>query len=58
MIDIKTPSMKIFPLSNGSTPAITLNNVDFPHPDGPTITTNVPSCIEKDTSFNTKFFLS
>src|SRR3989442_12978757 len=36
------PSMKMFPSPTFSSPAISLSNVDFPHPDGPSSTTNLP----------------
>ena len=32
-----------------SNPAIIRNTVDFPHPDGPTITMNSPSAMFNDT---------
>ena len=38
------------PPSTLSSPAISFNNVDFPHPFGPTIEIDSPSLRENDTS--------
>src|SRR5581483_1551642 len=37
------PSMSTAPASGATKPAIMFNNVDLPHPDGPTMATNSPS---------------
>src|ERR1700677_29061 len=42
-------SMKTRPSLTGSNPAIILSRVDFPHPDGPTNTTNSPSSTQSST---------
>ena len=44
------------PLSIFSNPAIQFNNVDFPHPDGPTRTKNSPLFKLMFMSFNTLTF--
>src|SRR5579862_4299689 len=44
-----TSSIWIRPLLTGSSPAIMRSSVDFPHPEGPTNTTNSPSAIERST---------
>src|SRR5947208_5673405 len=44
------PSMKIFPSPTCSSPAISLSNVDFPQPDGPSSTTNLPFSARKLTA--------
>src|SRR5258705_11287679 len=46
-LSTRTPSSKISPLVGGSNPAIRLSNVDLPHPDGPTNTTNSLGCTVK-----------
>ena len=48
--------MIIEPLVGVSNPAIILSKVDFPHPDGPTITQKSPSLILIETSFITVDF--
>ena len=40
-------SIRISPSVTFSNPAIIRNKVDFPHPDGPTITMNSPSSTSK-----------
>ena len=50
MLLIKFPSRDISPLVISSNPAIILNNVDLPHPLGPTNTTNSPFSIFKEVS--------
>src|SRR5580698_9673868 len=44
-----SPPILISPAVMGSSPAIIRNNVDFPHPEGPTNTTNSPSSISRST---------
>ena len=44
------PSSDISPFVISSSPAIILNNVDLPHPLGPTNTTNSPFSIFKEVS--------
>src|SRR5260370_40403264 len=41
------PSMRMRPDVTSSSPAIRRSNVDLPHPDGPTKTTNSPSAISR-----------
>src|SRR5690606_33046157 len=43
------PSMRISPAVTLSSPAIIRSRVDLPQPDGPTSTTNSPSCASRDT---------
>src|SRR6202165_4801581 len=45
----RTPSMKRSPAVISSNPAMSLNRVDLPQPDGPTKTTNSRSSIPSDT---------
>ncbi len=42
--------MRNSPDEMSSSPATRFSVVDFPHPDGPTRTTNSPSATEKSTS--------
>src|SRR3954454_22491989 len=44
------PPISIAPSETSSRPAIMRSSVDFPHPDGPTRTTNSPSSISSETS--------
>src|SRR5215510_303567 len=43
------PSMMIRPPLTSSSPAMRRSSVDFPHPDGPTKTTKVPSSMSRST---------
>src|SRR5215510_7200894 len=43
------PSMMIRPPLTSSSPAMRRSRVDFPHPDGPTKTTKVPSSMSRST---------
>ena len=45
----RTPSMKRSPSLISSSPAMSLNSVDLPQPEGPTKTTNSRSSIPSDT---------
>src|SRR3546814_6202908 len=45
--------MTMRPAVSSSSPATARNSVDFPHPDGPTITVNSPSATSIDMSFRT-----
>src|SRR5215469_3713495 len=48
-----SPNTRAHPSGGISSPAATLSSVDFPHPEGPTIATKVPSAISSETSRNT-----
>src|SRR5262245_44041926 len=48
------PPIEIVPLVISSSPAIILSVVDFPHPDGPTKTTNSRSAISRLTRSTTR----
>src|SRR6516162_4098982 len=47
------PSISTTPASVSSKPAITLSNVDFPQPDGPSRTVKSPASIGRWMSFST-----
>src|SRR5215211_2594226 len=49
-----TSPIEIAPSVTSSSPAIIRSSVDFPHPDGPTSTTNSPSWISRSTASTAK----
>src|SRR5467141_265420 len=48
-----SPPIQISPSVTSSSPAIMRNRVDFPHPEGPTNTTNSPSSMSRLTPWMT-----
>src|SRR3989344_8723947 len=52
-----SPGNAIDPCVGAIIPARILNNVDFPHPDGPRIVKNSPGATEKDIFFSTSIFV-
>src|SRR5215831_13155946 len=52
-LETSLPSMMMRPAVTSSSPAMRRSSVDFPHPDGPTKTTNEPSSMSRSTPWMT-----